>query len=241
MRFTNGVLHWEILFCRDVHNWELEAFRSFINSIYCTPVRGFGEDKRCWLPCKNKGFSVSAYYHLLVGHNEQSFPWKSIWKQKIPSRVAFLVWTAALGKCLTIDNLRKRKICILNWCYMCNCNCESVDHLFLHCPVALELWNMVFSLFGVYWVMPLSAVGLFACWQGRFGHHRNGDLWRVVPHCLLWCIWKERNSRCFEDIERSILDIKLLFFRTLLDWFSVWRNHPFSSILDFLDFCNVRF
>ena len=33
---------------------------------------------------------------------------------------------------------------------------------------------------------------------------------------------------------------KLLFFRTLLDLFSVWRNHPFSSILDFLDFCNVR-
>ena len=49
MRFTNGVLHWEILFCRDVHNRELEAFRSFINSIYCTPVRGFREDKRCCL------------------------------------------------------------------------------------------------------------------------------------------------------------------------------------------------
>ena len=76
MRFTNGVLHWEILFCRDVHNRELEAFRSFINSIYCTPVRGFGEDKRCWLPCKSKGFTVSAYYHLLVGHSEQFFHWK---------------------------------------------------------------------------------------------------------------------------------------------------------------------
>ena len=74
-----------------------------------------------------------------------------------------------------------------------------------------------------------------------FGHHRNGDLWRVVPQCLLWCIWKERNSRCFEDFERSIPDIKLLFFRTLLDWFSVWRNHHFSSILDFLDFWNVCF
>ena len=36
-------------------------------------------------------------------------------------------------------------------------------------------------------------------------------------------------------------DLKLLFFRTVLDWFSVWRNHPFSSILNFLDFCNVRF
>ena len=36
-------------------------------------------------------------------------------------------------------------------------------------------------------------------------------------------------------------DLKLLFFGTLLDWFSVWRNQHFSSILDLLDFCNVRF
>ena len=114
MRYSNGVLHWEIQLCREVHNRELEAFWSFINSIYSTPVRGFEEDKRYWLLCKRKGFTVSAYYHLLIGHSEQSFPWKSIWKQKIPSRVAFFVWTAALGKCLTIDNLRKRKVCILD-------------------------------------------------------------------------------------------------------------------------------
>ena len=28
------------------------------------------------------------------------------------------------------------------------------------------------------------------------------------------------------------------FFRILLDWFSVWRNQPFSSILDLLDLYN---
>ena len=205
MRYSNGVLHWEIQFCREVHNRELEAFRSFINTIYSTPVRGIEEDKRCWLPRKSKGFTVNAYYHLLVGHSEQ------FWKQKIPSRVAFFVWTATLGKCLTIDNLRKRKVCILDWCYVCKCNSESVDHLFLHCPVALELWDMVFGLFGVRWVMPLSVVGLFACWQGRFGRHHNGVIWKVVPLCLMWCIWKERNSRCFEDTERAMPDLKLLF------------------------------
>ena len=70
MRNSNGVLYWEIKFCREVHNRELEAFRSFINSIYSTSVRGIEEDKRRWLPCKIKGFTVSAYYHLLVGHSE---------------------------------------------------------------------------------------------------------------------------------------------------------------------------
>ena len=51
-------------------------------------------------------------------------------------------------------------------------------------------------------------------------------------------VWKEMNSRCFEDIEHSMPDLKLLFFRTLLDWFSMWRSQPFSSILDLLDLCN---
>uniref|UniRef100_A0A7N2KVQ8 Reverse transcriptase zinc-binding domain-containing protein n=1 Tax=Quercus lobata TaxID=97700 RepID=A0A7N2KVQ8_QUELO len=46
---------------------------------------------------------------IYAGPTIFGFPWKSIWKQKIPSRVAFFVWSAALGKCLTIDNLRKRK------------------------------------------------------------------------------------------------------------------------------------
>ena len=100
---------------------------------------------------------------------------------------------------------------------------------------------MIFGLFGVCWVMPMSVVGLFACWQGRFGRHRNGDIWKVVPLCLMWCIWKERNGTCFEDIERSMPNLKLLFFRTLFDWFSVWRNQPFSTILDVLVFCNIHF
>ena len=60
-----------------------------------------------------------------------------------------------------------------------------------------------------------------------------------MSHCLMWCIWKERNSKCFDDSECFMPDLKLLFFKTLLDWFLVWRNQPFSSILDLLDLCNI--
>ena len=33
---------------------------------------------------------------------------------------------------------------------MCKRCGESVDNLLLHCPIAYELWSMVFSLFGIY-------------------------------------------------------------------------------------------
>ena len=32
---------------------------------------------------------------------------------------------------------------------MCKCNSESVDHLFLHCLVAMDMWAMVFEMCGV--------------------------------------------------------------------------------------------
>ena len=54
---------------------------------------------------------------------------------------------------------------------MCKCNDESVDHLFIHCPVVMDLWSMVLGLFGVSWVMPQLVVGLLACWQGWFSRH----------------------------------------------------------------------
>ena len=87
--------------------------------------------------------------------------------------------------------------------------------------------------------MPKTVVKLLACWQGNFGHHRNGVIWLVVPHCLMWCIWRERNSRYFEDFERTSADLKLLFFKTLSDWMSIIGSHSIFSVYDLMDACNL--
>jgi hypothetical protein len=49
------------------------------------------------------------------------------------------------------------------------------------------------------WVMPRRVVDLFACW---WNHVFSGSaaVWKMVPICILWCVWKERNFRCFEDL-----------------------------------------
>lgn len=57
----------------------------------------------------------------------------------------------------------------LDWCFICKCSGEKVDHLWLRCPIAMELWSMMLGLFAVSWVIPKSVVDLLACWQGRFG------------------------------------------------------------------------
>ena len=82
-----------------------------------------------------------------------------------------------LGKILTIDNLRRRQVVVVDWCCMCKRNGESDDHILLHDPVAWKLWNMVCSLFGVHWVMPSGVVELLASW--------SMIIFSMISHCLM--------------------------------------------------------
>ena len=79
MKFTNGVLFWDVSFFRDCHVWDLDVVLSFMVAIYGLSVRGFGEDKMCWKTDRSKGFMVKDYYSLLAGSIDFCFPWKSIW------------------------------------------------------------------------------------------------------------------------------------------------------------------
>ena len=186
--------------------------------VYSLIVWGFGPDKICWKPARNRGFEVRGYYSSFYPPTFVSFPWRMIWQSKVPPRMTLFSWSASLGKILTIDNLRKGRVIVLDWCYMCKRCGESVDHLPLHCSIAWELWSLVFCLFGIQWVMPHTIFELFEAWQGKFARHRHIDVWRLVPHCLIWCIWCERNARSFEGCEHSLLEIKSFFLHTLFEW-----------------------
>jgi hypothetical protein len=198
IQFRGEAVTWEVNFTRLEQDWELESFSSFLDLIYAANIKHFGTDKMCWIPSLDEGFQVKSYYQVLNASRIGDFPWKIIWKSKVPPRVAFFSWIAALGKILTVDNLRKRHIALVSWCCMCKAGGESVDHLLLHCSYAKELWDLVFAMFGVHWVMLCRVIDLFVCWQRRLGSQQRSVIWRAVPHCLMWCIWKERNARTFE-------------------------------------------
>ena len=87
--------------------------------------------------------------------------------------------------------------------------------------------------------MPHKVIELLAFWQGKFRRHRNIDLWRIVPHILFWCLWRELNARCFENCEWSILDINSFFFCTLLEWSLVLPSYSCLSLSVLLDHCNL--
>ena len=92
------------------------------------------------VPSRKGKFDVRSLYKILAYKEAIPFPWKSIWRTNAHSRVVFLAWLAVLGKALTLDNLRKRHLIMVNRCYLCKSDGETVDHLLLHCEVANALW-----------------------------------------------------------------------------------------------------
>ena len=67
---------------------------------------------------------------------------------------------------------------VIDCCCMYKRDEETIDHLLMHRPVARELWNLVFSLFGVLWVMPM---GLWILQQAGQGSLTDIDMQQFGP------------------------------------------------------------
>ena len=116
---------------------------------------------------------------------------------------------------LARDNLKLRGLPLANQCCMCCYNEESVDHLLLHYPVAHSLWVQMLQVFRIQWVMLGSMESLVFCWSYWLGKF-SSDIWNMVPSCLMWVVWMERNRRSFEAKEKSLVQLQALCQSTFL-------------------------
>ena len=233
-----GGRSWNFLFRRNFNEWELRRFYSFYEHVSARIPRREGEDSLIWQLNRSGVFDVRSFYIALLKAPSVSFPWQSIQCVKVPKRVSFFLWTAARGKILTIDNLVKKNLPLINWCCLCRCDEETVDPLLLHCKFASALWSEVLIMFGIQWVMPNTIVSLLFAWRNWLGTY-SSKVWNMVPACLMWLVWKERTAQTFEDIERPIDMLKNLLARTLFEWSCIWGLAHCSSLSDFLIFVRL--
>ena len=134
---------WNLRFYRAFKDWELATSYSLFQLIQTRIPQGERRDSLCWrLKCDGK-FDTRSYYQEIQGASNSLFPWKGIWKPKIPKRVVVFLWTAAHGRILTLDNLMLKGRPLANWCCMCCHDGESTDHILLHCPITHSLWSFM--------------------------------------------------------------------------------------------------
>ena len=114
------------------------------------------EDQVVWTKSKDGRFFVKSLYKALEMERQGDFPARVIWNSLLPSRVNFFAWEATWKKVLTLDRIQRRGCPLANKCYLCLSKEESIDHILLHCELTRSLWNLLFSLFRVSWVLPYA-------------------------------------------------------------------------------------
>ena len=120
--------------------------------------------------------------------------------------------------------------------YLCKEKEETSDHLILFCKKATMLWSLIFSFFGVQWVLHSSIKRNLLSRHGAFVSKQREKAWRVAPLCLIWTLWKERNERVVNDIKWSEPTLKqFFFFHTFVNWARVYLEDHTLSMIDFIE------
>jgi hypothetical protein len=60
--------------------------------------------------------------------------------------------------------------------------------------------------FGLYWVRPNTVANLLACWSIG-SSTRSAAMWKMVPFCLFWCLWKEINDKIYEVCKSTLAEL----------------------------------
>ena len=72
------------------------------------------EDRMIWKLKPNGEFDIRSYYIKLWDSPSIVFPWKGIWRVKALRWVSFFIWCVAWNKILTGDNLRSRRLILVD-------------------------------------------------------------------------------------------------------------------------------
>ena len=76
----------------------------------------------------------------------------------------------------------------------------------------------MFSLFGVNWVLPLTARDTLLGWHITFKDKKHRKVWQAAPLCLFWMVWKERNRIVFDNEVLVVQRLKNSFICNLFSW-----------------------
>nr|XP_009758236.1 PREDICTED: uncharacterized protein LOC104210958 [Nicotiana sylvestris] len=150
---------WNIIYRRNLQDWEFEELHRLLATLNGFSSNQLALDQLLWGTTHAGRYSVIAAHKLAGNRNAitNQWPWQLIWKVKLPPKVICFNWTALHGACLTHDSLARRNFSMAE--------AESHNHLFLHCTIAVGLWNIFLSLFGLRWVMPQNFSEAFESWS----------------------------------------------------------------------------
>lgn len=75
---------------------------------------------------------------------------------------------------------------------------EKIDLLLIHCPKTKLLWDFLYSLFSVSWVLYTLVRESLLGWKLSFMVKDKHRVWKG-PLCIMWTMWKARDDVVFRN------------------------------------------
>uniref|UniRef100_A0A2N9IRA3 Reverse transcriptase domain-containing protein n=1 Tax=Fagus sylvatica TaxID=28930 RepID=A0A2N9IRA3_FAGSY len=88
---------WNVSFCRDFNDWEMDLVESFFLLLHSHAPISTDADKLSWVLNTSGLFDTRSYYLALRASTASDFAWKNVWRVKAPQRVVFFVLDSSLG------------------------------------------------------------------------------------------------------------------------------------------------
>lgn len=212
--WQNGTV-WEMSFLFDQAPFSTdEGFLLAIERLWET--NGESVDKKWWLLSGNSKFSVKSFYCFLVDGGCRWLLTKVVWSKPCPKKINIFNWLAWNNKILTLDNLVNRRCNRLPTatCVLCRSTIESVDHLFVLCPVASQVWAFFVRLLHLL-DLTRSLQALWSTWRLSL-RPTLLVVETLVPKAIVWNIWLARNDYIFNNITLPVHALLLKIDHMLL-------------------------
>jgi hypothetical protein len=112
-----------------------------------SPITTNKKDHRGW--GSHTGLYTNKEGYIVIKSKSLATPiptlWNEIWRAKCLTKIDRSIWTSAQNAILTGDNLRKKGWEGPTRCPFYVSKEETVTHLLLNCPFALEVWNLALA------------------------------------------------------------------------------------------------
>ncbi|KAH9776963.1 ATP-dependent clp protease proteolytic subunit-related protein 4 [Citrus sinensis] len=186
-------LELEFNFLRNLNEGETQEASALLTLLENVSANVMIEYKRIRKLSPSRIFSCKSFLDKLIDDqvplNFQ--PAHMIWKAKVPSKVQIFAWSLALGKLNTFDVIQRQNPNVSlspSWCIKSKINGGSMDHLFLHCHTAVQLWHRLFQAAQISWVMPASSISMLSEFIHAFGKGEKARVLYVKPPIFTLCV-----------------------------------------------------
>nr|GEV12617.1 cysteine-rich receptor-like protein kinase [Tanacetum cinerariifolium] len=132
--WENGQWKWNVNLKRNLFDWEVEQFDSFMLILNSVVMMATRNEKVVRLFDSLGKFSSRSFGKEMENSSYSDPLLHSVWKFKVPPKAHLLCWQSIIGKLPTRDVLLRIGIIAQNQynCPLCNSCTESIYHLFIH-------------------------------------------------------------------------------------------------------------